>query len=250
MNRLCTLGLALALSLSFAHHPAHAGPPAEVNKIAKSEGQPALPKLSRWLVDNTSSIGGQVPIIVGAPKVKKTKIGKAVCFNGESDGLFFDVNPIAGMATMTVEVLFQPALGGAAEQRFVHMEETSPESYRAMVETRLVGSDFYLDTFLKSPAGNKTLVNAKATHALDAWYWAALVYDGTTMRHYINGVEDASDMVAFSALGPGKAALGVRLNKVSWFKGCIREALFTPKALSANELQKLPDPVKKRSKQR
>jgi hypothetical protein len=248
MNRLSVL--ALAIYLSFASSQAFAVPLEESKKVAKVDAHSVVPQLAHWIVDNTTSIGGHVPTLVGAPKVKKTTLGKAVCFNGESDGLFFDVNPIAGMGTLTVEVLFQPALGGAAEQRFVHLEETSPASYRAMVETRLNSSDFYLDTFLKSPGGNKTLVNAKATHPLDTWYWAALVYDGTTMRHYVNGVEDASDTVAFSALGPGKSALGVRLNKVSWFKGCIREVLFTPKALGANELQKLPDPVKKRSKKR
>jgi acetyl esterase/lipase len=48
------------------------------------------------------------------------------------------------------------------------------------------------------------------------------------MSHYVDGRREASGPVAFKALGPGRTSIGVRQNRVSWFKGRIREVRFTP----------------------
>jgi hypothetical protein len=42
--------------------------------------------------------------------------------------------------------------------------------------------------------------------------------------------------VPFEPLCAGRASLGVRLNRVSWFKGCLRELRVTPSALPVAEL--------------
>jgi hypothetical protein len=78
-----------------------------------------------WRFDNLTSIGGHTVTVVGTPRVVETETGKAVEFNGATDGLFFDVNPLAGLAQFTVEIEFQPAPGGAEEQRFVHFQEAN-----------------------------------------------------------------------------------------------------------------------------
>ena len=61
--------------------------------------------------------------------------GKAIEFNGATDGLVFEVNPLAGLAQFTVEVEFLPAPSGPEEQRFVHFQEANTEN-RALVELR------------------------------------------------------------------------------------------------------------------
>ena len=62
--------------------------------------------------------------------------------------------------------------------------------------------------------------------------------NGTTMTQYVDGVRELEGPVAFRPMSPGRMSLGVRLNKVSWYQGCIREVRYTPRALAASELRK------------
>ena len=82
------------------------------------------------------------------------------------------------------------------------------------------------------------MLDRARVHSTDAWHWVALTYDGTTMTHYVDGVRELEGTLAFRPMSPGRMSLGVRLNKVSWYQGCIREVRFAPRALSAGELQK------------
>jgi hypothetical protein len=60
------------------------------------------------------------------------------------------------------------------------------------------------------------------------------------MTHFVNGEKEleATD-VKFGPLGPGKISLGVRQNRLYWFKGAIREVRFTPAALPPEKLQRV-----------
>ncbi len=78
-----------------------------------------------------------------------------------------------------------------------------------------------------------TLLDRTKVHSTDQWHWVALTYDGTTMTHYVDGVREVEGPVAFRAMSPGKMSLGVRLNKVSWYQGCMREIRYTPRTLAA-----------------
>ena len=78
-------------------------------------------------------------------------------------------------------------------------------------------------------------------HPLDRWYWVALRYDGTTMSHFVSGIKELEGPVAFPPMdAAGQVSLGVRLNKVNWFKGQIKEVRITPRALPEEALQKEP----------
>jgi hypothetical protein len=83
---------------------------------------------------------------------------------------------------------------------------------------------------LKNGKTNKgfTLIDSTKLHPVNKWYWAALVYDGKKMRSYINGQKELEGELDFPAMTKGKISLGVRLNKVNWFKGQIREIRFHP----------------------
>jgi len=161
-----------------------------------------------------------------------------MCFQGEPDAALLDVNPIAGWKSFTIEALIKPRSAGAAEQRFLHIEDE--RAARVLLELRIVSPEQWaLDTFLfDSPESRLTLLDRTKLHPTGEWHWVALTYDGTTMTHYIDGVRELEGKLSFRAMVPGKMSLGVRLNKVSWYQGCIREIRYAPRALSAPELQK------------
>ena len=188
-----------------------------------------------WHLDNLDRIGGHAVTVAGDPRVIDTPGGRAIEFDGIDDGLFLDVHPLAGLAEFTVEVVFKPYANGAAEQRFFHMQE-DPSQERVMFETRLVdGNRWFLDTFIYSGEQKIPLYAEDHEHDTDAWYHAAIVVDGKSFRHYVNGELELSEPIAFEPQGPGRTSLGVRLNRVDWFKGAIRTARFTPRALRPDE---------------
>lgn len=184
-----------------------------------------------WNVDNLTSIGGHRVTVAGSPRVVDTAAGKAVEFNGSTDGLFLDVNPLSGLDRFTVEVVFAPASDGPEEQRFLHFEETGSGN-RAMVETRILpGGLWCLDTFLKNGDASLTLIDRAATHKADSWHAAALTYDGETMTHHVDGARDAGGALKMKPIGQGRTSIGVRQNLAYWFKGRIRLVRITPEAL-------------------
>jgi hypothetical protein len=191
-----------------------------------------------WRLDQTARIGGQTTEVVGAPRVATEAGVPAVWFNGTSDGLLVPVNPLAGLAQFTIEVLFWPAADGPAEQRFLHVQD-GPGT-RALIETRVANGTWSLDTFLSNPAtgARRALLDYTKRHPADRWTWVALVYDGRRMTHYIDGVKELEGDMLFPPMAAGQVSLGVRQNKVYWFKGGIREVRWHATALPAGELQR------------
>jgi acetyl esterase/lipase len=189
----------------------------------------SLPRLD-WRVDNLERIGGHPVTVVGAPSIVDSDRGPAVRFDGVDDGLLIPSNPLAGLRSFTVDVLFQPASGGPAEQRFVHFEEAATGN-RALVELRVLpGGRWALDTFLRSPEPGLTLLDRDITHTADAWHVARLSYDGKTMRHFVDDVPIGSGEVPFVPLAAGQTSIGMRQNRVSWFKGLIHSIRVIPEA--------------------
>jgi hypothetical protein len=193
-----------------------------------------------WVIDNLATVGSHKVSVVGSPRVVHTPVGGAVEFNGRADGLFVDAHPIEGLATFTVEALIEPAADGPAEQRFLHLSETGSEN-RLMMETRLLPDrSWCLDTFLRHGEASLTLIDRQLTHPAGGWHAVALMFDGKTMAHYVDGVRELAGNVAFKTLGAGRASIGVRQNLVSWFKGRVRLIRFTPEALPVARLMTVP----------
>ena len=190
-----------------------------------------------WKLDNLNAIGGRAPEVLGTPKAQTEGSRKALCFDGKSDGIFLDANPLAGWGQFTLEVLFKPDGDGPAEQRFLHIQDA--QERRVLVETRVTPKRTWaLDTFLRATDADKlTLLDHAKSQPTDAWYWAALVYDGRTMAHFVNGQKQLEGPVAFPAMGEGRISLGVRQNKAHWFKGCIAQVRFSPVVLTPASLQ-------------
>jgi len=63
-------------------------------------------------------------------------------------------------------------------------------------------------------------------------------YDGKKMTSFVNGKKELEGKFNFSVMTKGNISLGVRLNKVDWFKGQIKEIRFHPEALQPQGLQR------------
>jgi len=192
-----------------------------------------------WAVDNLKSIGENTVTVLGAPKIIETSAGRALEFDGKQDGLLVSAQPLAGLKAFTLEVIFRPDAGGPNEQRFLHLQENGSEN-RVLIETRLRADGlWFLDTYIRSDETDETLFAEKFTHPVGRWYQAALVFDGSEMRHYVNGVRELSSKITFSPLHEGRTSIGVRINQVHWFKGAIRTIRFASRPLQPSEFLKL-----------
>lgn len=214
--------LLLLFILSFMQHPA--------SNLAIPPGTVV------WKLETPDAINGIRPEILGAPVIVKEKQGASLSFNGSSDGLIMPVNPVQGFSQFTIEILCNPTADGPKEPRFLHIEDG--DGNRATIELRLNKGQWFLDTFLKDGKSNKGLALNDSTklHPAAQWYWLALSYDGKQMTHYVNGVKELDGAVTMSVMGSGQTSLGVRLNKVNWFKGRIKEVRFHPVVLEAGQM--------------
>ena len=195
-----------------------------------------------WRLDNLERIGGHAVRTLGAPRVVQTELGPAVEFNGKTDGLVVEANPIAGLRAFTIELLFQPDDGGPDEQRFLHIEEAGETGSRALIELRMLpgGSSWALDTFLRNRENGLTLLDRSKSHPAARWHTAALVYDGRVMQHYVNGKRELSGEIEFPIHEGGRTSLGVRQTLVSWFKGRIHSVRITAAPLPPAALMRVP----------
>ncbi len=183
-----------------------------------------------WKINNLKKIGKHKVEVSGNPKVVK----KAIEFNGIDDGIFIDTNPIEGFSAFTIEAVFRPDLGGNKEQRWFHIQQNDADN-RVLLEIRVVGNDWFLDTFIKSGENKLTHYAENFKHPIGDFYHVALVFDGKEMRQYVNGTLELAGNLTIKPMNNGQTSIGVRQNKVYWFKGAVRMARFTNRALSPNE---------------
>jgi len=203
--------------------------------LSAAASQPA----ESWRIDNLESIGGHAVTVLGHPRVIAAPGGHAVEFNGIDDALFLAVHPLTGAETWTWEVIFRPALSGAAEQRFFHLQEDGTDN-RMLFEIRVIGDQWCLDSFAKGGEGSQALLDRTKLHPLDQWYHVAAVYDGHIFRNYVDGVQEGEAQLKLEPQKAGQTSIGVRFNKVNYFKGAILEARMTPRALTPAEFMKKP----------
>jgi hypothetical protein len=206
------------------------------NNFAISSQPPVV-----WTLDNTTSVGGLRPEVFGAPQVVDAADGgPALHFNGKNDGLILPANPLRGFSRFTIEILIRPDADGPSAQRFVHIQDE--RGSRIMIETRVIGGKSWsLDTFLHSGDSSRPLLDRKKLHPTGKWVWVALVYDGKTMSDYVDGVKELSGAVNFVPMADGRMSLGVRRNRVFWFKGSIKEVRFSPTALNSDALHRVSE---------
>lgn len=188
-----------------------------------------------WILDSIAQVGGYPAVMLGAPAVIQTRIGPAVEFDGVDDGLQVAVHPLAGAREFTIEAIFLPLAGGPAEQRFLHLQEEGSKD-RMLLETRITNDgQWFFDTHIESGGKGHSLYAKHKPHPLGDWYHVALVLENGEMRHYVNGNLELARKIDYEPQAAGQTSIGVRLNRKSWFKGAIRRASFTPRALDPQQ---------------
>lgn len=212
--------------------------------LAAAQTDPA-PRTQIWRFDRLDRIGGHPTQVLGHPQIIETPYGKAVEFNGVDDAIFVPNHPLAGASTYTWEVIFRPDPGGAPAQRFFHLQEQDSATgqdtgNRMLFEIRIVDGQWCLDSFASSGASNRTLLNCKLLHPLGKWYRVTAVYDGRTLRNYVGDELQGEGPLDLKPQLAGHSSIGVRINKVYWFKGAVLMARFTPRALKPSDFLKMP----------
>lgn len=198
-----------------------------------------------WRFDNIDQIGGHATKVIGHPIVVDTSIGKAVLFNGVGDALQVDEHPLAGARAFTLEIIFRPDAGGGPEQRFFHLQERDPKTgqdddTRMLFELRFVDGRFCMEGFQSSGGQQKGLIDRTQLHEMGVWHHGAVVYDGHTMRKYVDGVLEDSAEIELVPQGAGHTSIGSRINLRSFFKGAVYETRATRSALAPAEFLQVP----------
>ena len=185
---------------------------------------------TEWVLSNLISSKAEGIHITGNPQVVDCKYGKALLFNGSTDGIFMDQMPLDGLKQFTIEVIMRPESGGNFEQRFFHCGEVRGD--RVLLELRATPADWYFDAFITSGDQKKTLIEPTLLHPLDQWYHLAFVITSGKQETYINGIKELESQIEIAPLHGGKTSIGVRQNEQSWFKGAIYKIRISPEALT------------------
>jgi hypothetical protein len=200
----------------------------------------------QWELDSLKKIGGHAVLVNGNPEVVTTDIGKAMKFDGIDDKLLVDNNPIGDSKEFTVEVIFkpEPAYDISREPRFIHIQDPDdPLSKRALIELRITqNKEWYLDGFLLTDAGEKTLVNWKLTHPTEEWSHAAITYKDNVFKTYVNGVLETTGNVTYKEVlinKKGKTSIGGRMDNRNYYCGLIKTLKVTCRALEPADFMKI-----------
>lgn len=200
-----------------------------------------------WVFDNLERIGGYPVKVDGAPLlVPAGPAGKvAVAFDGIANRLVVSGSPLRGAHAFTVEAVFHPEAGRNIQNdpRFLHlMDPDDPAAKRLMMEIRVTQDGHWaLDAMLKTDSGEVALLDMARLHPTGKWAHAAVVYDGATLRTYVDGKAELSGSVAHKdmILAPDAiASIGCRMNKVHWFQGAIQTLRFTQAVLEPKDFLK------------
>ena len=175
--------------------------------------------LADWRIPELLADGAPGVTRLGAPALRGGPRGTSASFDGASDGLVLDRNPLAGHDRFTIEVVMRPAVGGPAEQRYLHFGEVNGP--RVMLETRVTpdGRSWYHDSYVQSGGSGLALIDPALLHPTGAWYHVALVFDRGRFATYVDGRRELEGTVAFAPLPPSRVSIGVRQNEVFWYAG-------------------------------
>ncbi len=193
-----------------------------------------------WNLENVSSIGGYPVTLAGNPIVREFDLGKAVEFDGIDDGLIVQGCPLNGSTSFTMEIVCKPyeSFPNNVEQRFLHVQNPGRGNRRALIELRLTDANtWFVDTHIRADSAALTLLAKHLPHPLGPWYHIALAYENGVGTHYVNGVEEMSGRVPYIPVENAHVSIGMRMNKVWYFKGAIRSVGMTRRALRPGEFK-------------
>ena len=137
---------------------------------------------------------------------------------------------LTGLEKFTVEAILQPKSGGQFEQRFLHFGLVTED--RMLLELRSTEErQWYFDAFIATGQSSLVLIDKEKLHPSDHWQHTAFVIDSGKLTSYVNGVKELEGTTTVTPMKAGQTSIGVRQNKISWFKGSIYSIKVTPEAL-------------------
>ncbi|HBE43246.1 MAG TPA: laminin G [Bacteroidales bacterium] len=207
------------------------------NNMTQKDNSVKKPSGTEWIISDFVENPGKGITIQGNPEIIKYKNKKAVSFNGTDDAIFLDEMPLTGLGQFTVEMIFNPYSGGNFEQRFLHCGEINGD--RLLLELRSKPEGWYFDAFIKIKDQGTTLIEPTLLHPSDQWYHVAYVIDNGKLETYVNGKKELEGTVAMSPVNSGQTSIGVRQNKVSWFRGAIYKIRITPEVVRPGKFMSL-----------
>ena len=192
-------------------------------------------------IEWTPSSHPEVLEVAGDPQIVETPYGEALAFDGEDDGVFLDSVPLEDLEEFTVELVFRQAPDASFEQRFLHIGEV--KGARVLFETRVKpDSTWYFDAFIHMGTKEESavLIDSTLTHRAGEWAALAMTVSKDGVVSYVDGVEQCrSDLSYRPTISEGLTSVGVRQNRVCWFKGEILRLRITPRALAPDDLLKV-----------
>lgn len=195
-----------------------------------------------WDFDNLKIIGGHTVDVEGDPELIETELGTAIYFDGVDDRLLINSNPINGSNEFTVELVFKADDAYATNRapRFVHIQDPADSiGKRLMMELRInKKGELYLDGFLKTDVDKFALIDSSLIHPCNTWQHAAVSYDGTTLRTYMDGIQELEKDVNFENIvinRGGKTSIGGRMNRVAYYRGYIKYLKVSQKVVEPSD---------------
>lgn len=195
-----------------------------------------------WELKSLKKISGHPVQVFGNPEIVKTERGKAIKFDGIDDRILVDNNPIGDAKEFTIEVIFKPdpAFEISNQPRFIHLQDPADTlSKRVLIELRLTQkNEWYLDGYMMTDEGERTLVDQNMTHPIGEWSHAALIYKDNTLKTYVNGIQEVSGNISFNEKlinKVGKTSIGGRMDQRNYYCGLIKTLKITRKALNPKD---------------
>lgn len=185
---------------------------------------------TEWLLANLLREKSSKVEISGKPQIVASPYGEAVSFNGIDDAIFLNELPLQSLQEFTVEMIFNPDVTGSFEQRILHIGESKAD--RMLLEIRAVNSNWYFDGYACSGTNKKALIDEKLVHPLGKWYHVAFVVTPNSLTTYVNGKQELEESFSFLPIKTGQTSIGVRINKLNWFKGAIYKIRITPRQIN------------------
>jgi len=170
--------------------------------------------------------------------VSPGQVADALEFDGGND--YIDTNMASNLATsITMTMWFKSDDAGSigndyVAQRFITQRRASSSSRLTLGINNNRVAVYWYD-------GGDALQEATTTVAAGQWYHAAVTYDGSTVRLYINGVEDGnwpeSNMAAPST---DTCQIGCQYSGTRHFDGVLDDVRIYDRALCSDEIAQLP----------
>jgi hypothetical protein len=191
--------------------------------------------ISRWTADGDAGDvwGLNNGVMMNGAGFAPGRTNYAFNFDGADDYMQV-ANPVGlplGAAPRTVVLWFQTRRNLLTHTESALVQYGTPANGRmfGLITSANASGRLYFYGHDADLAGTTTLL-------ADTWYQAAVTYDGTTLRLYLNGVEEnSSPMSLDTALDQNGLTVGLRPNAIRW-DGLIDELAVFDRALSALEI--------------